>query len=383
MSRLDYSLIFIVFLLFCASIMAIHSAPLAPNVQGGGFVKKQVMWYIIGSIIAALVVWFDHERFKMIHWYMYGFGILLLLGITAAQFHVPVPFVHPINGAYSWYTLPGIGALQPSEFMKIFLILSLSQVITKHNNADRIQSLSNDFRLIGKIALVSTPPLLLVLIQPDLGTALVMVSIVLAVLIVSGINWRLIVGLFLFVILFIAFLGFCWFYLPQVIHIVLRSHQIDRFYGWLAPYSYSNQEGFQLINSLNAIGSGELYGKGISANGLFIPEGWTDFIFSVIASEFGFIGGSILISLFFLLVYRIVHTAIGTQDQYGSYICTGIVGMFTFQIFENIGMTIQVMPITGITLPFISYGGSSLLTSLISIGLILSIQARTRQYMFD
>ena len=321
----------------------------------------------------------------MLHWFLYAFGIVLLLGITAAQVGAPVPqsLIHSINGAYSWYTLPGIGSVQPLEFMKIFLTLSLSQVVVKHNETRATKTVSDDFWLLGKIALVAGLPLALVFIQPDLGTALVMASITVAVTIVSGIRWRLIFILFSSVFIFVSLLVFSWFKYRSIVQHVLKPHQVERFYGWLDPYNYANQEGFQLIKSLTAIGSGQLYGKGISGNGADIPEGHTDFIFSVVAGEFGFVGAAILISLFFLLVYRIIHAAIGTPDSFGSYICTGIVGMITFQVFENIGMTIQVMPITGITLPFISYGGSSLLTSLTAVGLVLSIQARTRKYMFD
>ncbi|MFC7394109.1 FtsW/RodA/SpoVE family cell cycle protein [Scopulibacillus cellulosilyticus] len=381
--RLDYTLIFLVFLLFCCSVLAIHAAPPDPSSPGTDFTKQQVFWYIISAVVAFLITLFDYERLRLIHWFLYGFGLLLLLGLTAASHGVPVPFATASHGAWSWYRFPGLGQIQPSEFMKIFLILSLGHVVTKHNETYTSKSIREDFLLLGKIILVSALPLLLILIQPDLGTALVMISIVAGVVIVSGISWRIILGLFLLVILGIGAIAVCFIYAPNLIHFILESHQVDRFYGWLWPYDYSNEQGYQLINSLNTIGSGQLYGHGLKSSGIYLPEGENDFIFATIAGSFGFVGAAIVVTLLFLLIYRIVHAAIATNDSFASYICTGIIGMITFQVFENIGMTIQVMPITGITLPFLSYGGSSLLTSLASIGLVLSIQARTRQYMFD
>lgn len=134
---------------------------------------------------------------------------------------------------------------------------------------------------------------------------------------------------------------------------------------------------------MTAIGSGQLYGKGLNENTVYLPEAHTDFIFAVIGEQFGFIGTSIVVAIYFMLIYRIIHTAIESNDPFGTYLCVGIVGMFTFQIFQNIGMTIGLLPITGIPLPFISYGGSSLLTSMLTIGLVLNVASRTRKYMFD
>ncbi|MBM7644046.1 cell division protein FtsW (lipid II flippase) [Scopulibacillus daqui] len=382
--RLDYTLIFLVFLLFCCSLLAINAAPPDPSAPGTNYVKKQIFWYVFSAIVGFLIAVLDYERLRMVHWFLYGFGILLLLGLTAASHGVPVPFAHASHGAWSWYRLPGLGQIQPSEFMKVFLILSLGQVVTSHNETYTVKSLREDFLLLGKIILVSAVPLLLILIQPDLGTALIMMSIIAAIIIVSGINWRIIVGIFSLIVLGLGGFIVCFLYAPHLISFILESHQVDRFYGWLWPYEYSNEQGYQLINSLNAIGSGQLFGHGgLKSSGIYLPEGQNDFIFASIAGSFGFIGAAIVVTLLFLLIYRIVHAAIATKDPFGSYICTGIIGMITFQIFENIGMTIQVMPITGITLPFLSYGGSSLLTCMASIGLVLSIQARTKLYMFD
>ncbi|WP_102347933.1 FtsW/RodA/SpoVE family cell cycle protein [Bacillus sp. Marseille-P3661] len=380
--KIDISLILIIIALGCISVFAIYSTtPSLPvKLQNVNFAGKQVLWYFIGfiAIVGTMIV--DFDRFKNLAWYLYGFGIMLLLGLEVLG---PSKIAPTINGAVSWYVLPVIGNFQPSELMKIFLILVLSQIIVKHNETHPDRTLKDDYLLIGKFALTSMVPLLLLLKQPDLGTSIVIVAIVGSLLLVAGIRWRVIFTLVFTVSLFIASLVFIYFKNPTFITTyILKDHQMNRFYGWLAPEEYSSNFGFQLVKSLLAIGSGQLQGKGLMNGQVYFPEAHTDFIFAVIGEQFGFVGASIVISLFFLLIYRMVHAALESHDPYGSYLCTGVIGMITFQVFQNIGMTIQLMPITGLTLPFISYGGSSLLTSMIAVGIVLNVRSRTRKYMF-
>lgn len=383
-SKIDYTLLFIVFILALCSLMAIYKAPI-PNSLGGNhyFLMHQFFWYMVGFIVTLLFFFIDYERLKSIIWIFYGILMALLLGLIAYAHGIPVPLARASHGAVSWYHLPGLGDIQPAEFMKIALILTIGKIILDHNAALETRQLTDDVKLLGKIAAASLPPIFLILIQPDLGTVMLLVATILSMILVSGIRWRVLVSLFFLIILGLAGLVVAYFKAPFLIHFLLKSHQLDRFYGWLAPYKYSNSEGYQLINAMSAIGSGQLYGKGLSHTMPYLPEGYNDFIFSVIGSEFGFIGSSLLIAIFFILIYRIIHAGLKTHDPFGSYICTGIIGMITFTIFENIGMTIQVMPITGVPLPFISYGGSSLLVNMMSIGLVLSIKARARKYMFN
>ncbi len=384
LSKLDYTLVFIIFLLFCSSLISIYEAPIPQNLGGNHyFVIHQLFWYVVGFIVMGLFFLIDYERLKPLTWILYGVILLPLIGLIAYAHGVPVPFAHSSHGATSWYVLPGLGEVQPAEFMKIILILVIGRMIIDHNEAHPVRSIKDDIRLLLKIIAVSIPPILLILIQPDLGTVMLLVAIVVFMILVSGIRWRLIFAMFSLMFIGLAALVVSYFKFPTVVNLLLKTHQLDRFYGWLAPYHYSNSEGYQLILSLNAIGSGQLYGKGLTHAVGNLPEGYNDFIFSVIGSSFGFIGSSILISIFFMLIYRMIHTALKTHDPFGSYIITGIIGMITFTIFENVGMTIQVMPITGVPLPFISYGGSSLLTNMMSIGIVLSIKARAKKYMFD
>ncbi|MTT30587.1 rod shape-determining protein RodA [Terrilactibacillus sp. BCM23-1] len=381
-SKLDYTMIFIIFLLFCISLVALYYAP-----DGGRhFISPQIRWYFFGFIVFVFFLLIDYEYLKQIHWFLYGFCMLLLIGLSLKQFlNAPIPFVanpEDTMGALSWYAIPGIGNLQPSEFMKIFMTLSMSTIIFKHNENNPIRTVHEDLVLLGKLALISGPPFLIVLAQPDLGTALVMFSIIFCIVLVSGIRWQFILAIVSTIIASVIMFFVCWFKFPTLIDHVLESHQKARFYGWLDPVKYSNEQGFQLIQSLHTIGPGQMLNFGLDTTSVNMSEGHTDFIFAVIAGSFGFIGASIVIGLYFILIYRMVHAAISTHDHFGSYIITGFIGMFMFQVFENIGMTIQVMPITGITLPFLSYGGSSIITSMMAIGITLSIQSRKRTYMF-
>lgn len=380
-SKLDYNLLFILFLMAIVSAIAIHSAEatLPEKLQNINFAYKQLQWYAIGAGVIALTMIIDYDRFFQIAWYLYGFGMLLLLGLE-----LNVPGTVTNKGATSWYKLPG-GNFQPSELMKIFMIIVLSRIIVNHREKYPEPTIKDDFRLLGKIALTILPPLILLAKQPDLGMSMVFVAITGSLVLVSGIRWRIIFGIILSVVAVVATVVFIFFQFPDFFHkyIIKEDYQLNRFYGWLAPYEYSNEQGFQLIRSLLAIGSGELYGKGFGNLQVYLPEAHTDFIFGVISEQFGFIGASIVISLFFLLVYRMVHIALESNDLYGSYLCAGVIGMITFQVFQNIGMTIGLVPITGLPLPFISYGGSSLATYMLAIGLVLNVHSRTKKFMFS
>ncbi|BDG34825.1 FtsW/RodA/SpoVE family cell cycle protein [Saccharococcus caldoxylosilyticus] len=379
-SKLDYNLLFILFLMAIVSAIAIHSAEatLPEKLQHVNFAYKQLQWYGIGAVVIALTMIIDYDRFFQIAWYLYGFGMLLLLGLE-----LNVPGTVTIKGATSWYALPG-GNFQPSELMKIFMIIVLGRVIINHREKYPEPTVKDDFRLLGKIALTVLPPLILLMKQPDLGMSMVFVAITGSLVLVSGIRWRIIFGIIFSGIAAAAILVFIFFQFPDFFHkYILEDYQLNRFYGWLAPYEYSNEQGFQLIRSLLAIGSGELYGKGFGNIQVYLPEAHTDFIFGIIAEQFGFIGASVVISLFFLLVYRMVHIALESNDLYGSYLCAGVIGMITFQVFQNVGMTIGLLPITGLPLPFISYGGSSLATYMLAIGLVLNVHSRTKKFMFS
>lgn len=387
LQQLDYTLLFIIFLMLCVSLISIYSAP-----DGGtALVIRQFAWFIAGGVVIVVMMLIDFDRFRHIAWYLYGFGILLLIPLALAALppHI-VPsckegcLVISEYGAISWYRLPIIGSFQPSEFMKIFLIIALSHVIVKHQGRNAEKTLHDDLVLLGKMLIVALIPIALVMVEPDLGTSLILVAITASLMLISGIRWRLLLliavggllALALVILLYVSFPSFPLFS-------ELFNHVEPRIFGWLYPDEYPGNYGFQLNLSKEAIGSGQLYGQGFGSGAIHLPVAYSDFIFPVIAKHFGFLGASVVISLFFLLIYRIIHTALETHDPFGSYLCTGVIGMITFQVFQNIGMTIQVLPITGIPLPFISYGGTALLTCMIAAGLVLNVRSRQRTYMFD
>ena len=378
--QIDYVLILIVLAIATVSCLAIAMAQpsLPPNLQKINFVAQQIKWYVIGVVAIVAVMVIDFDRYKQICWYLYGFAMVLLLGL---ELHFPG--AQTIKGATAWYYIPGIGNFQPSEIMKLFLILVVGRLIVDHNEKYVVRTPREDLLLLGKIFAASLPPLLLIAKEPDLGNTMVISAMLAAMILVSGVRWRFIFGLAGIVVGVGALLVYIYFAHTAFFKAhILQEYQLDRFYGWLAPYEYPTQ-GYQLTQALLATGSGELYGKGWANGQVYFPEPHTDFIFTNIAEKFGFLGGSVVISLYFLLIYRMIHIALESNDPYGSYICAGTIGMFTFQVFQNIGMTIGLLPITGITLPLLSYGGSSLLTYMIALGFILNVQSRTKKFMFD
>jgi rod shape determining protein RodA len=230
-------------------------------------------------------------------------------------------------------------------------------------------------------------PLLLIFKQPDLGTALVYGGILVSMLACAKIPIRYYIFIFSAIAFVFALLAFLYHFQPDIFFSIIHEYQWNRIVYWFNPWLDPNDEGYQLIQSLIAVGSGQLTGKGLAAESLamhgWLPVGESDFIFTVIAEKMGFIGASILIFLFFFLVYRIIRIAMEAKDYFGMFVCAGVAGMIVFQVFENIGMTIQLMPITGIPLPFISYGGSSLISNFMIIGFVINIGMRRKKMMFE
>ncbi|PHE99421.1 cell division protein FtsW [Bacillus wiedmannii] len=377
--QIDYVLLFILFAIGTVSCFAIASAQasLPPFLQNVNFVFKQIQWYFIGFIAIGFIMIIDFDRYQKIAWYLYSFALVLLIGLE-----LQVPGAVTIKGATAWYRLPGIGNFQPSEIMKLFLIIVTGRIIANHNEKYFFRTIHGDFLLLGKICATSLPPLLLIAKEPDLGNTMVISAMLAAMILVSGIRWRFIFGLVSGIFVAGVTLTYIFFTHTKFFKAhILQEYQLNRFYGWLAPYKYDAQ-GYQLRQAFLATGSGEMQGKGWENGQVYFPEPHTDFIFTNVAEQFGFLGASVIISLFFLLIFRMIHIALESNDPFGSYICAGTIGMFTFQVFQNIGMTIGLLPITGITLPLMSYGGSSLLTYMIAIGFVLNVRSRTKIFMF-
>lgn len=377
--RFDWSLTLILFLFFLASCAAIYSAQAEAQYQENFFIK-QIFWYVVGAAIIFISLLFDSEQYQRLTWYLYGFGILLLISIILA----PESIAPLRNGAKSWFIVPHLGSIQPSEFVKTFLILALSRVIVAHQQHTFIKSLGSDILLLFKMGMVTALPLGFIMLQPDLGTALVLLSILTGMILVSGISWKIIIPLYGGGASLAGFILYMVISKPELLekYLKVQTYQFNRIYAWIDPINNQSDSGYHLFRSLTAIGSGLLTGKGFGKREVYIPESHTDFIFSVIGEEYGFIGGSIIVGLFFVLIFHLIRTAQITDEPFNSYLCAGIISMLTFHVFQNIGMTIQVLPITGIPLPFMSYGGSSLMGNMFAMGLIYSIRYHHREYMF-
>ncbi|MCJ8009389.1 FtsW/RodA/SpoVE family cell cycle protein [Lederbergia wuyishanensis] len=378
--KIDYGLILTLMLLTIVSLITIYSAQKTGQYGNRNFVIDQIMWYVISTVAVIVIVQLDSDQMKKIAWYTYGICLLSLIGL---YFSPESDFTPIRNGAKSWYVIPKAGAIQPSEFMKVFTIIVLAKITASHNLKFINKTIKTDFWLLIKLGILTAIPAAVILKQPDLGTALVFGCILLAIILVSGISWKILFPLFSSMAVIVGGVLYIAIFQHELLKGILADHQYKRIYSWLDPYSYRSDESFQLVKSLLAVGSGQTTGKGYKHGEVYMPEAHSDFIFSTIGEEFGFIGGSIVISLFFMLIYQITKTGIETKNPFYSYICAGVVAMLAFHVFENIGMTIGLVPITGIPLPFISYGGSALLGNMMAVGIILSIRYHYKKYMFS
>ncbi|MCI2955406.1 rod shape-determining protein RodA [Staphylococcus caprae] len=368
--KVDWVLVLII------TVLAMISVTLISSAMGGGqysanFSIRQVIYYIFGAIMAFLIMIISPKKIKNNTYLLYFIFCILLIGLLI----LPETAITPvINGAKSWYSFGPI-SIQPSEFMKIILILALAKTISKHNQFTFNKSFQSDLMLFLKIIGVSIFPTALILLQNDLGTTLVICAIIAGVLLVSGITWRILAPLFIAVFVGGASIILAIIFKPTLIESILgiKMYQMGRINSWLDPYSYSSGDGYHLTESLKAIGSGQLLGKGYNHGEVYIPENHTDFIFSVVGEEMGFIGSVVLILIFLFLVFHLIRLASKINSQYNKVFIIGYVSLIVFHVLQNIGMTVQLLPITGIPLPFISYGGSSLWSLMTGIGVVLSI----------
>lgn len=383
--KIDYILLFLVLLLAIVSIFTLYTVtPFLPEKYSPiNFPLKQIQWFIAGSFIIFVVMLVDYDRFQKVTWIAYTLGIIPLIMI-AIRF--PPSWIDTFNNASRGIIFPVIGSIQPAEYFKIILILTIAHVMIRHHEKYINKTIKSDVWLLGKILLIAGPPMGMIATQPDLGSMLVLAAIVASLILVSGVSWKVISLAIASAIGSIGLLIAAWALFPGKIGTFLEEsvfkHVTSRINGWLYPEVYLDS-GRQLISSMQAIGSGQLFGKGISNIEVYVSEKHTDMIFTAIAEQFGFAGVSFVLTIYFLLIYRLIHIAMSSNDKYGSYIVTGLVGMFTYQIFQNIGMSIQLLPITGIPLPFLSYGGSSTMTYMLAIAIVLNVHSRTKEYMFE
>lgn len=327
--------------------------------------KKQILWFSISIPITVLIVVIDYNLIAKISPILYLIMIGLLVGVL---------FTNPINGATSWYNIGSV-SFQPSEFAKICVILSLSLAIVNVQKKGKEQ-ISKPVQLL-KCLLVVIIPVLLIVKQPDYGTAIAFCIATVLILIVAGIDKKYIIGAVILAAVAIPLLYF----------FVLPDHAKTRIDVYLNPNLDPRGSGYNVLQSKLAIGSGKIFGMGLK-NGSQTQLGYlypqtTDFIYSAIGEEMGFVVALLVIILYVILITKAIYIAKTSKDDLGSYIAAGIAGIFLFHMVENIGMTMGLLPITGVPLPFVSYGGSSLLTNCILIGLLLNISGRRNKVMFS
>lgn len=363
--KINFRILIPIILLSIISIITINSAMTYTSQAMGNLVLKQLFWYLIGWFLVIILVKLKNEQIYHYTWFLYILGNILLLGLLL--------FAPEINNSKCWFVIPGIGNFQPSEFMKIFVMLAIAT--TTHNfrmDYDN-PTMYDEFIFILKTFILVLIPSILTFLQPDTGSVIIYLVIYLSMLFVSGIRMRwFIIGLFLLLGIGSCLLYIYFFKEDTFINIFGTSlyYRLDRIFNW------QTGSGLQLENALAAIGSAGLFGHGYNKTPLYFPESSTDFIFAVFASNFGLIGSLLLISIIVYLDANIILIAKKNILDTDKYIIAGIIGMLLFQQIQNIGMTVGLLPITGITLPFISYGGSSLLSYMLITGILLNISVK-------
>ncbi|MHB8895027.1 MAG: rod shape-determining protein RodA [Candidatus Geothermincolia bacterium] len=352
--KMDKLLLFAALALGVFGVLMIFSATRADN-PSTFYLKKQAIFLIVGVIVMLLAASFDYRKIMPYSKIIYAVSLVLLA----------IVFIFPtVNGAHRWIPL-GFFPMQPSEIAKIAVILTLGTFI-----ADRHLELGPNKDFLKALG-IGVGAMFLIFLEPDLGVTLAVFVVTMAMLIVGGARFRqmAVVGAGTAVLLTAA-IGLK----------LLKAYQLTRLLVFVKPDMDPLHSGYNLLQSKIAIGSGQLIGKGLfngtQTNLKFIPEHHTDFIFSVVGEELGFIGGAILLALFAVLIWRALKIAITAREPFGTMIAVGIVVMFFFQILVNVGMTMGIMPITGVPLPFMSYGGTSLIVNFMCIGLLLNIGMR-------
>ena len=333
------------------------------GLDGQYYLKRHIINILIGLVLAYGVTVIDYRLLRAYTPFLWGAGVLGLVIVLIPGLGAE------INGAKAWIALPGGFQIQPAELAKIAIIIGMSMILSERSH-DSDGPTSRD---VLQALAVAAIPVALIIMQPDMGTVLIISAAVVTIVAVSGVPARWVTGLLLLAVLggFVA-----------VKAGVVSEYQVNRLQTFVDPNADTQGAGYQLRQARITVGSGGLIGTGLfngpQTNGRFVPEQQTDFIFTVAGEELGFIGSGAILILYLILLMRGFSIARRTNDPFGRLVCTGVIAWFAFQIFENIGMTLGLMPMTGVPLPFISYGGSSMFATLIGIGLLQNVHARLR-----
>ncbi|MEY3635757.1 MAG: hypothetical protein RL147_186 [Actinomycetota bacterium] len=327
------------------------------------YLKRHIINILIGAVLAYGVTVIDYRLLRAYTPILWGAAVLGLLIVLIPGLGTEK------NGAKAWIALPGGFQIQPAELAKVGIIIGMAMILSERSHDSDKPSNKNVVQSLGVAAL----PVLLIVLQPDMGTILIIAASVVTMIAVSGASSKWVVGLLLLAISggFIA-----------VQAGVVSEYQVKRLQTFVDPTADTQGSGYQLRQARITVGSGGLLGTGLfngpQTSGRFVPEQQTDFIFTVAGEQLGFVGSGTILILYLILLMRAFSIARRTNDPFGRLVCTGVIAWFAFQMFENIGMTLGMMPMTGVPLPFISYGGSSMFATLIGFGLLQNVHARLR-----
>lgn len=380
-ARIDWGIIFCVLVLAVIGLASIYVA-LRHDTSTISIVRtmlSQFVWYVIGTVAVIFLMQFDAEQLWKIAPIAYGLGIFLLVAVLL--FYSRSYFVQ--TGAKSWFAI-GPFTFQPSEVMKPAYILMMGRIISQHNAEYYEHTTRSDWHLLGKMFLWTLPVAVLLKLQNDFGTMLVFFAILAGMILVSGITWKIIVPVGTIGVVLGSTAIFLAVYARGILEkIGFHTYQFERIDAWLNPSGSTDNKSYQLYRSIQAIGSGKLFGKGFNVSNVYVPVRESDMIFSVIGENFGFIGCCVLIFIYLLLIFQMIQVTFDTKNEFYAYISTGVIMMILFHVFENIGMGIGLLPLTGIPLPFVSQGGSALIGNMIGIGLLMSMRYHNKSDMFS
>ena len=327
------------------------------------YLKRHVLNILIGAALAWGTTVIDYRLLRAYTPIFWAIGVIGLIAVLIPGIGTAV------NGAQAWIALPGGFQVQPAELAKISIIVGMSMILSERTH-DSDQPSHRD---VLQALVVAAIPIIFILLQPDMGTVFIISVAVVTIIGASGAPLRWVVGLII-----VAIMGS----FAAVKVGVISDYQVKRLQAFVDPNSDSQGSGYQLRQARITVGSGGLFGTGLfngpQTNGRFVPEQQTDFIFTVAGEELGFVGCGLIIILYLTVLMRAFGIARRSQDPYGRLVCTGVIAWFAFQAFENIGMTLGLMPMTGVPLPFLSYGGSSMFANMIGFGLLQNVHARQR-----
>ena len=351
----DWVLMIFVLLICALGIVEIYSATRNTKFDDADLQVKQIYWVIGGVILMFLVSLVNYQTLlEHVHW-MYGASIIALLAVMI--------FGRRYLGAKRWIAMPGGWHFQPSEWVKLVLILTMAKYFAEYHDREL------PFKELVKAGAVVAVPMLMVLKQPDLGTSLTYLPIAVMALFLGGMKWK-------HVLVMVLLAGIM---LPIGFHF-LKPYQRDRLTAFVEPEADAKGSGYQVIQSLVAVGSGGLWGKGTAkgtqTQGQFLPVTHTDFIMAAWSEEHGFVGATAVLLLYFLVLMRLIHNAQTAPDRAGTFVVMGVVAVLTFHVLVNVGMVVGFMPVTGIPLPLMSYGGSSILFMFLALGIVMNVRMR-------